>query len=336
VLTLLGQPAEIAPVAADYVRICILSLPAFFVFIVLRQTLQALQKVRGIVLATVVANVANLGLDWVLVFGIGRFEGLGALGSAWATTASRWVMLLALLFLARRELGSMLQRLDQESLQLAPLARMLRLGLPIGTQLQLEFAAFAVIALLMGWIGTAAMAAHQVAINLASLTFMVPLGVSMAVAVRVGHAVGRADPPGARRAAAAGLLLGGGFMALCGGLFILAPGLLAALYTSVPEVRALAASLIPVAGVFQIFDGVQVVAAGILRGLGDIRVPMLINVVGFWLLGMPVSLVLAFHLDLGPVGLWWGLAVGLGAVGVLLLTRVATRIRGDMPRMVVE
>jgi MATE family multidrug resistance protein len=336
VLTLLGQPVTVAPVAADYVRICILSLPAFFVFIVLRQTLQALQKVRGIVLATVVANLANLGLDWVLIFGVGRFEGLGVLGSAWATTASRWVMLLALLYLARSELAPMLARLEREALRLAPVARMVRLGLPIGAQLQLEFAAFAVIALLMGWIGTVAMAAHQVAINLASLTFMVPLGVSMAAAVRVGHAVGRGDPLGARRAAAASLLCGGGFMALCGGAFILAPGLLAAIYTSAPDVRLLAASLIPVAGVFQVFDGVQIVAAGVLRGLGDIRVPMLINVVGFWLVGMPVSLVLAFPVGLGPVGLWWGLAAGLGAVGALLLTRATVRLSGELARMVVE
>ena len=187
---------------------------------------------------------------------------------------------------------------------------MLRLGLPIGCQYVLEFGAFALVALMMGWLGTRQMAGHQVAINLASLTFMVPLGVGDAASVLVGHAVGRADPEAAKSAARAALLCGVGFMSCTALLFLTAPHWLARLYTGDPAVIAVAASLIPLAGVFQVFDGLQVVAGGILRGLGETRVAMLVNVLGYWLLGLPVSYVLGFVAGWGPVGLWWGWCSG--------------------------
>jgi len=257
-------------------------------------------------------------------------------GRAWATTISRWAMLGAVFALAYRELTPLLRGRDHEALRVRPILRMLRLGTPIGLQLQLEFAAFAVIALLMGWLGTVEMAAHQVALNLASVTFMVPLGVSMAGAVRVGRAVGRGDDNGAREAAAASLLVGAGFMACCGAVFLSAPGLLAAAYTSVEEVRTLAARLIPIAGLFQVFDGLKVVAAGVLRGVGGTRSPMIINLVGFWLLGIPVSLLMAFRLDLGAEGLWWGLVAGLGSVAFFLVVRLASRLSGTLHRLEVD
>ncbi len=336
VLTWLGQPAEVIPVAAGYARRIIPAMFPFFAFVVLRQTLQAMERVRPIVEVIVLANVANLGLDLVLVYGRLGFPALGALGSAWATSACRWLMALALLVLARRHLAPVLAQPDRAVLQAAPLWRTVKLGLPIGLQLQLEFAAFGVIALLMGSLGTIEVAAHQVALNLAALTYMVPLGVSAASAVRVGHAVGRGDPDGARRAAASGLLCGAGFMACCAVVFLSFPSVLAGLYTSVGEVAALTAALIPIAGFFQVFDGLQAVSAGVLRGLGDTRAPMVVNLVGFWLVGMPVSVTLCFGLGLGPEGLWWGLVAGLGAVAIILLLRVTARLRGEMVRVSVE
>jgi MATE family multidrug resistance protein len=188
----------------------------------------------------------------------------------------------------------------------------------------------------MGGMGTAVMAAHQVAINLASLTFMVPLGVAQATAVRVSNAIGAGNPGGARRAASSGMILGAGFMTCTAALFIAAPALLARAYTSVEEVAALAATLIPIAGFFQVVDGLQVVGAGVLRGAGDTRAPLVVNLVGFWLIGLPISLVLGFTLDLGPQGLWWGLVAGLSAVAVFLLLRVAWRLRGDIARLAVD
>ena len=189
----------------------------------------------------------------------------------------------------------------------------------------LEGGAFNVVALLMGWLGVVQVAAHQIALNLASLTFMVPLGVSSAAAVIVGHAVGRGDAEGVRRSTLASLAVGGGFMLCTAALFIFAPEPLAGLYTRDAMVVALAALLLPIAGVFQVFDGLQVVAIGLLRGLGDTRMPMIVNVIGFWCIGMPVSLWLGFGLGYGAVGLWWGLVVGLVIVAVFLIARVRQR-----------
>jgi MATE family multidrug resistance protein len=223
-----------------------------------------------------------------------------------------------------------------ETFHLAPLLAMLRLGLPIGFMQALEIGAFAAIGVLMGVLGTVEMAAHQIAINLASLTFMVPLGVGSAAAVRVGHAAGAGDAEGARESARAALVCGVGFMVCTGIALLVAPGALAALYTAEVPVAALAATLIPIAGVFQVFDGIQAVCAGVLRGLGDTRAPFLINLAGFWLAGFPVSVVLGFHTSLGAVGLWWGFVAGLGAVAGLLLLRTRNRLRGAIARTRVE
>jgi MATE family multidrug resistance protein len=209
-------------------------------------------------------------------------------------------------------------------------------GAPIGAQQQLEFGVFGAAGIFMGWMGTIAMASHQVALNLAALTFMVPVGVAQAASVLVGQAVGKEDPPAARRAAGAGLLVGAGFMSITAALFLTLPGPLARIYSADAPVVAAAAVLLPIAGIFQIFDGLQVVAAGVLRGVGDTRVPMLINLLGFWVVGLPVSAVLGFGLDVGPQGVWWGLAIGIGVVAVLLLARVRARFGRDLRRLIID
>jgi MATE family, multidrug efflux pump len=336
VLGMAGQPAEVVPVAAAYtVRLAPGVLP-FFLFIVFRQSLQALRRTRPIVLAIVAANVANAGLNWILIFGYGPVPAMGVLGSAWATTASRWLLAGALMALAWAPLRPHLRQRLPEVWDLAPLGRMLRLGLPIGFQYLLEFGAFALVALMMGWLGTRQMAGHQVAINLASLTFMVPLGVGDAASVLVGHAVGHGDPAGARGAARAALVCGVAFMSCTAVLFLTLPAGLAGLYTLDGSVIAVAAALIPLAGVFQVFDGLQVVAGGILRGLGETRVAMLVNILGYWMLGLPVSYLLGFRAGLGPVGLWWGLVVGLGVVASILLVRIRIALGRQQRRVLID
>ena len=336
VLRLLGQPADVVPVAARYTWACIPGVPAFLGFAVLRQTLQAMHRMRPIVWTIIAGNIVNLALNVVLVFGLLGFPRLGAVGSGCATSISRWFLFLSLAETAWAGLKPYLIPLRPEALAAAPLKRMLRIGLPIGGQYGLEVGAFAAIALLMGLIGTREIAGHQVAINLASLTFMVPLGVSSAAAIRVGHAVGRGDPAGARLAARAALFCGALFMSGTAALFIAAPGPLVWLYTRDAEVVALAVALLPIAGFFQVFDGLQVVSIGVLRGLGDTTTPLLVNVLGFWLLGLPVSLWLAFVHHSGARGLWWGMVVALGAVAVFLLLRVRVRLARGMPRLVVD
>ncbi len=336
ILRFLRQPAEIVPTAAQFTRIMIPGTFPLFAFIVLRQSLQSMTIVRPIVIAIVIANLTNLFLNWVLVFGHLGMPALGVAGSAWATTISRVVLLVVVLTAAWPTLRPYLLPIRRESYDLAAALRMLYLGAPIGFHHMLEYGAFAAVMVIMGTLGTVQVASHQVAINLASLTFMVPFGVSQAGGVLVGQAVGRGDADAARRAAGSAVLCGAGFMAATGIVFLILPDLLASIYTRDPNVLALSIVLLRLAGVFQIFDGLQVVGTGILRGVGDTRVPMIVGLVGFWLVGMPVSLWLGFGVDGGAVGLWWGLVAGLAAVALFLMGRVYHRLGGSLERVVIE
>ena len=336
VFTIARQPDEVIPLAAAYaIRTAPGTLP-FLLFVVFRQSLQAMGRTAPIVGAIIGANLANAALNWAFIFGHVGFPAMGVQGSAWATTISRILLVCGLWFAARRELAPLLSPIRAEIWQLQPLLRMVRLGVPIGAQHVLEFGAFALVALMMGWMGTEQMAGHQVAINLAALTFMVPLGVGDAGSVLVGHAVGRGDPEGTRGAARAAFACGVTFMALAGAVFLAFPEELAGYYSRDLEVVSVAAVLIPIAGVFQVFDGTQVVAGGVLRGLGDTRAPMVANLLGYWLVGIPVSFYLGFKTGLGPAGLWWGLVLGLGLVGTSLLIRVRNRLARRQPRVIID
>ncbi len=333
VLGWLNQPAEVAPLAGVYAQICIPGNLGVFLFAVFRQSLQALHRVRPIVITILVANLLNVVLNWVFIFGHLGSPPLGVAGAAIATTICRLLMAGLLLALAWPLLGARVRPFRREALAWGPLGRLLRLGAPIGAQHQLEYGVFGVVGLLMGVLGTTQVAAHQVALNLASITFMVPLGLSAAAAVVVGHAVGRGDREAATRASRAALVIAIAFMGLMAITFLVLPGPLARMYTSAPEVLGLATLLIPLAGLFQVFDGIQVTSIGLLRGLGDTRTPMLTGILGFWLIGLPVSLWLGLGMGLGPVGLWWGLVLGLVAVAFVLLLRLRTRLRQPLSRV---
>lgn len=332
ILVILHQPDTLIELAVPYVLVSIWGVLPFLGFAVLRQSLQALGSVRVIVAVIVVANLLNAVLNWVFVYGHLGSPALGAVGSAWATLVSRWLMALLLLAVGWPVLRSAFSPWRRQSLHRAPMFAMLRLGLPIGLHQSLEFGVFGAIGVLMGIMGTREIAAHQIAITLASLSFMVPMGVGSAAAVRVGRAAGAGESEGARDSARAAIVCGVGFMACTALVFLLLPALLAKLYTADPAVASLAGMLIPIAGVFQIFDGIQVVSAGVLRGLGDTRAPFVINMAGFWLVGFPISVLLGFHTDLAAAGLWWGLVAGLAVVATLLLLRVRQRLRGTVAR----
>jgi multidrug resistance protein, MATE family len=336
VLTFAGQPLAVIPGAAGYTYRLIPSIWPFYAFVVLRQTLQAHRRTGPIVVTMVAANLLNAVLNYAWVYGKLGFDANGVLGSAWATTVSRWVMAPMMLALGWQYIRPYVMRRAPNLLDPRPLGRMLRLGSPIGAQMVVEVGAFSTVALFMGWLGVDQVAAHQVVLNLASLTFMVPLGVSGAAAVIVGHAVGQGDAAGVRRSTWAALVVGTGFMALMAVLLIAAPGALARLYTSDPGVIALAVLLLPIAGVFQVFDGLQVVAIGVLRGLGDTQVPVVVNIIGFWCIGIPVSVWLGFGLGYGAVGLWWGLVAGLVMVAVFLILRVKQRESRDLARVIID
>jgi MATE family multidrug resistance protein len=336
VLRLLRQPPEMVPLAAAFAIASIPGTLPLFGFLVLRQSLQAIGRIGPILVTMLAANLLNVLLNWVFIYGHLGSPRMGAVGSAWASTASRWLMCLSLLAIAWTRLRPVLLPVRPESLRWAPLKRMLALGAPLGVQQLLEFSAFGIVAVFMGWFGTVQIAGHQVAINLASLTFMVPLGVGSAAAVLVGRAVGRADATAARRAARNALICGASFMVLSGLVFILIPEPLARLYSTDHSVVVVATMLLPIAGMFQIFDGLQAVAAGVLRGLGDTKAPLYVNLVGFWLIGMPISLYLGFRTPAGPAGLWWGLVAGLVAVASFLLLRVHSQLDRELSRIRID
>jgi MATE family, multidrug efflux pump len=336
VLRVLGQPADVVPDAARYAWLCIPGALPYYLFIVLRQTLQAMHRVAPAVIAVLLGNLLNAALNWVFIYGHLGSPALGVAGSAISTSIGRWVMALVLVAVAWREVRPLIAARHRSAFAPRAVWRMARLGLPIGGQYLLEYGAFGCTALMMGLIGTTELAAHQIAINIASLTFMVPMGVSTATAVLVGHAIGAGDEERARRAASAGMLSGVGFMAVSAICLVAAPTLFARAYSTDLSVIALAATLIPIAGLFQVFDGIQVVATGILRGIGDTEAPMVINILGFWLVGLPASAWLAFGRQAGARGLWWGLVAGLAVVSTLLLLRVRSRMQRRMRRLVID
>ncbi|MGH7585983.1 MAG: MATE family efflux transporter, partial [Gemmatimonadales bacterium] len=336
VFRLLGQPAEVVPIAAGYVLACLPGLLPMLWFIAFRQSLQALGRVRPVLLAVAAANVANVFLNWVFVYGKLGAPALGAVGTGVASTICRILMCGAIVAAGWPLLGPRLRPWRRESFAVRPLLRVFSLGAPVGLMTMLEFMAFGATGLLMGLLGTTPMAGHQIEITLASFTFMVPLGIAASGSVLVGHAIGRGDLPGARRESGATLLLGVGFMTLSALVFLLIPRVLAGAFTTDAAVLAVAAMLLPIAGVFQVFDGIQVVSAGLLRGMGDTRYPMLGNVIGFWVLGIPAGVLFTFGFGWGPKGLWWGCVVGLASVAVLLLARTGVLLQRGVVRVRVD
>lgn len=331
-LRLLGQPPEVIGDAAAYARVIIAGFPPYLIFLAFRQSLQAMGIVRPAAVAIVFGNLVNLVANYTLIFGHFGFPAFGVEGSACSTSIARWTMLIWLLIAARRHLAAIWRGFTAEALDVARHLRLLRIGLPIGFHNSIEICVFATVGMLMGTMGVAALAGHQIALNLASLSFMVPLGVSGAAATRVGNAIGRGDMSGARRAAGACLILGVGAMSVFAMIFALFPHWLARLYTADPAVIAMASALLPIAAVFQVFDGAQVVGAGVLRGGADTTFPAAFALVGFWAIGLPAGWYLAFRHGGGPVGLWWGLTIGLAAVATLFLLRIWVRFRGTIAR----
>ncbi len=336
VLKVLQQPPDVVPIATRYIWALIPGMLPFYGFVVCRQSLQAVGKVAPIVVTIVLANLLNAFANWILIFGNLGFPALGAVGSGWATAASRWFMFIGVLILGSKVLWPHFRSFTRDAFDGTALRALSRIGAPIGSQMFLEFGAFGAIGVMMGWLGTVPLAGHQIALSLSSLTFMVPVGISQAAAVLVGRSVGEGRGDLGRRFAGGSLLLGTSVMVLSAAVFLGFPEALARIYTDELDVIVVAAMLIPVAGVFQVFDGIQVAAAGALRGLADTRAPLIITVLGFWLLGMPVSLYLGFRTPYGPVGLWWGLAAGLGVVAFLLVIRVWVRFRRRISRLSVE
>lgn len=324
-----GLDAGVLPLTKPYLDALTWSVPPLLLYASFRRYLQGMGVVRPVMVALAGANLINIALNWVLVFGNLGAPALGVAGSAWATVFSRVVMAGYLgVVIVMRERASR-PGLFETSLRidLSWLRRLFMLGFPAAMQVTLEVGVFAAATALAGRLVPAHLAAHQIAINLAALTFMVPLGVASAGAVRVGHAVGRGDPDGAVRAGWTALLFGTAFMTCAAATFLLIPRMLIGAFTTDLGVLTIGVKLLFVAAVFQLFDGLQGVATGVLRGLGDTRTPMLWNLAGHWLIGLPLGYALCFAFGLGVLGLWWGLSTGLIICGIALLTVWIRRVR---------
>lgn len=330
VLRIVGQKPEIIAESAAYIQTLIWGNLPFLLFIAFRQSLQAMSQVRPAAIAIVIANLFNVLANYGLIFGNFGLPALGVVGSAYATSLSRCVMFLCVTLLAWPLLRPYLRGSWRAPMVAGPFWQKLRLGVPIGVHTSLEMWLFVSVALMMGNLGARELAAHQIALSMASLSFMVPLGISGAAATRVGNAIGRLDPAGARRAAAVSLALGAGVMSISALTFWLAPAHLSRLFTNEAGVIAVAVTLLPIAAAFQVFDGLQVVSLGALRGAADTRFPALIALIGFWFLGLPLAAYLGYQTELGPRGLWWGITLGLSSVAILLLFRLRQRFTSPL------
>jgi multidrug resistance protein, MATE family len=290
-------------------------------YFALRRYLQAENVVLPIMFALISANVVNAIGDWALIYGHLGLPAMGITGSGWATCVARIYMagVLAVTLLWVESKRSLPKWTGAVRIDLRRVTALLKLGAPAATQILLEIGAFAAATALVARLGPVPLSGHEIALNCAALTFMVPLGISSAAAVRVGQQLGGRDPAGARRAGWSAIVLGAGFMTCSGLVFVSIPTWIARLFSPDLVVIRTGARLLLVAAAFQLFDGLQTVATGALRGAGDTKTPMLANFVAYWLIGLPVGYLLCFKLGWGAVGVWIGLCAGLMMIGSGLL-----------------
>lgn len=332
VLLALGEPEPIARLTLRYVLAFAWAVPPSLLLAVVRNYLLAIERPRSTMIMTVIACLANGVLAWALVFGHLGLPAFGLAGSGYATAIVWWLSLAALIgYAARAQLiPAGIFALSAKEIRIG-LAAVLKIGWPIAGVMIVEVGLFAASSLLMGYFGAVALAAHQICLGITSLTFMVPLSIGQAATVRVGFHIGAGSPVHARAAGFMALAMGIAFTFFSAAALVLCTDPVFSLYLDANDpqrdaVLAIGGPLILVAAAFQLFDGTQAVASGALRGLKDSRAAMIAGIIGYWVLGMPIGVGLAFGLTLGPVGLWWGFAGGLAATAILLTLRFRHKI----------
>ncbi|HUL33798.1 MAG TPA: MATE family efflux transporter [Candidatus Eisenbacteria bacterium] len=330
---LFGVTPDIAVLARPYMYTLAFGILPLLFYFTFRRTLQGMNLVRPIAFALVTANLINFLGNYILVFGHFGFPPLGVVGSGIATVISRSYLAAALIaflfwFDAHNHPG-----LRRASLRpdFTRIRRLVGLGLPAGIQQTAEVSVFAIVASLISRLGAVPLASHQIALNTVAFTYMVPLGISSAAAVRVGQAIGRRDLPGARNAGNTAILIGASFMSCMSVVLLVFPRYIARIYTDDQVLIHNAVILLAAGAAFQLFDGIQTVATGALRGTGDTRTPMLCHFCCYWFIGLPLGSWLCFRRHWGPLGLWIGLSASLILIGILLLTFWRLRLRHFPP-----
>lgn len=323
VMEIIGVDPEVIPLADGYLKAISWGFPSIALFYALRYVCEAVSFTRPLILVAVISLVVNAFADWVLMYGKLGFPRLGAIGTGYASAITQWVMFFVLLFYMRR--APVFRRLEIfrhfEWPKWKTVWQLVALGAPIAVSIFMEGSLFSAVGLLMATLGKITVAAHQIAVNWSAMMFMVPLGLAGGITVRVGQALGAGQRDQARFRGIVGMIAAVAFMTLSSLIMVIFHDAIVSLYTSETEVATLAVSLLFIAVAFQIFDGQQVAAAGVLRGYKDTRVPMLITVLAYWGLGFPTAWGVGILLDGGPLWVWVGLISGLFTAGVLLTWR---------------
>ncbi|WP_232825554.1 MATE family efflux transporter [Albibacillus kandeliae] len=326
ILSALGQEPELAADVAQYLRIAGWGLVPALLVMVIKSYLAALERTQVVLWITLMAAVANGIVNYALIFGNWGAPELGLQGAAIASVTTQFISLLAIIAYARRALPhhDLFRRIWRPDWEV--LGSVFRLGLPIGLTTVSEVSLFAATAFMMGWIGTVPLAAHGIVITVSGATFMVHLGLSNAATIRAGNAFGRGDRAHMRRGAIAVCALSLVMVALTVAAFLGIPEPIVGLFLEADaparaEVIALGVTLLAVAALFQLVDGAQVIALGLLRGVQDTTVPMIIAIFAYWAVGLPAAYVLGFTFGFGAVGLWFGLVFGLAGAGIILMLR---------------
>ncbi|HWY68523.1 MAG TPA: MATE family efflux transporter [Terriglobales bacterium] len=325
----MGVNPEVLAQALPFLRAMNWSTLPLLLYFAFRRYLQAVNLVKPVTFALISANVVNLVGDWILIYGHLGFPPYGVAGSGWSTCISRTYMAAVLFAVVvwqhRRHNLPLLDRPLRPDF--ARICELVRIGLPVAVQMFFEIGVFATATALIARLDAASVAAHQIALNCASLTYMVPLGVCSAAAVRVGQAIGRRDPVAAGRAGWAALSMGAGFMTLAALVLVFAPRMIVRAFSPDPQVMRVGVMLLLVAAAFQLFDGLQTVATGALRGAGETRIPMFSSFVAYWVVGLPLGYYLGFTRGFGAVGVWTGLAVSLAVIGTALVFAWRHKVR---------
>jgi MATE family multidrug resistance protein len=322
-LPLMGQPEVVTELAQPYYLLLCLSFIPFMLFFSFKQILEGIGNTKIAMHITITANVLNVVFNYLLIYGKFGLPELGLNGAGFGTLISRVAMpiLFFLYILKIPPIKTYFVKAYIQHFNKQKIISILKIGIPIAFQITVEGIAFSIGAIMMGWLGEVPLAAHQVAIGLASFSYMISLGISQANTIRVSHQMGVKDYMSLKRAAFASTHLVLAFMSIMGILFIFGRNILPFLFTVDPEVIEIASSLLIIAAFFQIFDGLQVVMLSTLRGMADVKLPMFIAFFAYLLIGIPTSYLLSFKLIIGPQGIWFGYLAGLGAAGILFYLR---------------
>ncbi len=322
----LNQPKNVAVSAASYLRIIGYSIIPLMIFQTFKQFIEGLSVMMPAMIITILANILNGLGNWIFIYGKLGFPEMGLDGAGLSTLINRIFMAIAIsLYVIKSKRYKIFTILRFEKISIVKMKKILRLGLPSGFQYFFEVGAFSFGSVMVGWIGTTQLAAHQIAMNLSSITYMAITGISSAAAIRVGNGVGSENIIETRRAGFSALILGAGSMFIFGWIFIILNKFLPTLYIDNSEVISIASSLLIFAAIFQIFDGSQAVGLGILRGLLDVKFPTFITFVAYWIIMIPLGYVFAFILRMGVNGVWLGYVLGLATSAILLNTRFNLR-----------